>query len=216
MPKLKTTFEIGEKVYCTYPLAPPLDHLRAKVCGKIIGLDASTVLLEISGQTVADLKISIQVELKNLTHKTYVYDPEAEQSRFNRAIKVSAQELTAEDLDAGFFEGGDCEQYWETDILLADPEDLMDYLAEIDREPEDLPPYFYLAKKKLNPLSTAEEQILNSQASFRFEYPEDWWDPTDYKRYAELQLEINKFNEANQDKFVYVPDYSRVYILEKK
>lgn len=215
MSKLKTTFEIGEDVTCTYPLAQPLNQLRAKLHGRIVELDGSAALLEISGPTIYDPKILLRVELKDLTHKTYVYDGEQEQARFERATKVSNADLTTADLEAGFFEGGDCNQYWEADLLLSDPEDLLEHLAEREREPGDLAPYFYLAKKKLSPLSTAGEQILNSQSTFRFEYPEDWWSATDYAYYAELDLTINTFNQANQDKFVYVPDYSRVYILER-
>jgi hypothetical protein len=215
MSKLKTTFEIGEDVTCTYPLAPPLDQLCATLHGRIVELDGTAVLLEISGKTVYDPKIPLRVELKHLTHKTYVYDHEAEHARFDRAVKVSGSELTQEDMDGGFFEGGDCDVYWDADALLADPEDLLEHLASIDRDPGDLAPYFYLAKKLHSPLDTAEEQISSSQSCFRFEYPEDWWSATDYAHYAELDLAINTFNQANQDKFVYVPDYSRVYILER-
>jgi hypothetical protein len=212
----KQTFDVGDRVIYSHPLTGLFRELKATIPGKVIKVDGSnTVKIEFTLGTIGNPKIVYMwCELKRLESKEQIPDPEYTTKKLDAAEKIAAKDwdgwIFDESIDK-YFESFDelLEHYegnWAGDPLVGSPDQLT------SEDEEDIPNWAWATKMKALKINDAidliEDKIENLDAG-------EVYEATDFEGDFELQLAIDTFNNLNQTKIVYSPDYTKAILYSE-
>jgi hypothetical protein len=194
----KQTFEIGDRVIYSHPLTGVFKNMKATILGKVIKVDGSnTVKVEFTLGTIGNPKIVYMwCELKRLESKEEIPDPEYTTKKLDAAEKIADK-----DWDGYIFDDS-ADKYFESSG------GLLEYYEGEDEE--NIPNWAWATKMKTLKINDAtgliESKIENLGA-------EEIYESTDFVGVEELQHAIDTFNNLNQTKIVYSPDYTKAILF---